>query len=43
MLERIWTNMSFQNQDEIISLEVIAFRKVPIFKLFPSDCIMHTV
>ena len=31
--------VSFQNKNEIISLEVIATRKVSIFQLFPSDCI----
>ena len=36
---QIQTNRSFQNKDETISSEVIASRKVSIFKLFPSDCI----
>ena len=31
--------MSFQSKDKIITSEVIASRKVSIFKLFPSDSI----
>ena len=36
---RIRTSRSYQYYDEIITLEVLAPRKVSIFKLFPSDCI----